>query len=226
MPPARRARLWVVPLLCLLSGAYAPWDVPTSERRLILDVTFETSKDYDITSAYAVRGWNTTEGSMAIRVPSVAARHGGGYGMEVKVERAFTQNFHAQFSLPHFMPRVPHSLYQLTFWARMVGPPDAMPEVSFMDVDEGYDWVGGANIILSDQWQHIAMEAVATLPKHQMHEIQIAFMVRAWGIRIGAPWCTQSVSASCLPHGCHVAQTALRSYFERLIDACWHHIAH
>lgn len=186
MPPQCGRHRWpaLLTLLLVPQRAYAPWDMPASERRLVLDVTFESSKDYDITSAYAVRGWNTTEGHMVIRAPSTTARHGGAYGMEVRVERAFAQNFHAQFSLPHFMPRVPHSLYQLTFWAKAIGPPEVMPEVSFMDVDNGYDWVGGDKLLLSSEWQHIAMEAVPTLPKHKMHEIQIAFMVRSsprWG---------------------------------------------
>lgn len=67
----------------------------------MLDVQFETSKDYDITSAYAVRGWNTTEGRMKITVPTQTAKHGGRYGMQVSILKAFTKNFHAQFSLPH-----------------------------------------------------------------------------------------------------------------------------
>ena len=46
----------------LLQCAYAPYDVPPQNKRLVLNVNFETAKDYDITSAYAVRGWNTTEG--------------------------------------------------------------------------------------------------------------------------------------------------------------------
>jgi len=165
-------------LLLLAQRAYAPWEVVASEKRLVLDVTFESAKDYDITSAYAVRGWNTTEGHMTIRAPSTSARHGGSYGMEVRIDRAFSQNFHAQFSLPHFMPRVVHSAYQLTFWARMSGPATVTPEVSFMDVDDGYDWVGGASVVLTNEWQHIAMEPVMTQPKHKSHEIQIAFMVR------------------------------------------------
>lgn len=93
-----RLRALLLPLL-----AIAPWELPPNNKRLVLDVTFETSKDYDITSAYAVRGWNTTEGHMKITCPSQLAKHGGGYGMEVRVDRAFTKNFHAQFSLPHFM---------------------------------------------------------------------------------------------------------------------------
>ena len=40
----------------------------------MLNVNFETAKDYDITSAYAVRGWNTTEGHMRITCPSPSAR--------------------------------------------------------------------------------------------------------------------------------------------------------
>ena len=69
-------------------------------------------------SAYAVRGWNTTEGHMKITVPTQLAKHGGRYGMQVAIVKAFTKNFHAQFSLPHFMPRMMHSAYKLTFWAR------------------------------------------------------------------------------------------------------------
>ena len=185
-----------------------------STKRLVLDVTFETSKDYDITSAYAVRGWNTTEGHMKVNlrcglmyhsspiphrciavwclapsltvatstsqitVPSTAAKHAGRYGMEVNVDKAFTKNFHAQFSLPHFMPRMLHSAYQLTFWSKVAsseGQP--LPEVAFLDVDEGYEWVGGAEVSVGDEWQHIAMDPVFTLPAHKGHEIQIAFLI-------------------------------------------------
>lgn len=75
------------------------------------------------------------------------------------------------------MPRVAHSAYQLTFWAKMLGPSSATPEVTFMDVDENYDWVGGAPVALSGEWQHIAMQPVSTFPKHKNHEIGIAFLV-------------------------------------------------
>lgn len=172
MAPAR-----LLALLALARPAYAPWEVPASEKRLVLDITFETSKDYDITSAYAVRGWNTTEGHMLITCPSRLAKHDGTSGMEVRIDRAFAKNFHAQFSLPHFMPRVPHSAYQLTFWAKMSGPTEVAPEVTFMDVDDGYEWVGGSPVTLTNVWQHIAMEPVYTQPKHRLHEIQIAFLV-------------------------------------------------
>ena len=89
-------------LLLILAAAVtcvrAPWDVPQQQKRLVLDVTFESSKDYDITSAYAVRGWNTTEGHMKITVPTQLAKHGGRYGMQVAIVKAFSKNFHAQVS--------------------------------------------------------------------------------------------------------------------------------
>mgnify|MGYP004129303531 CR=1 FL=1 len=44
--------------------------VAVQNKRLVLNVNFETAKDYDITSAYAVRGWNTTEGHMRITCPT------------------------------------------------------------------------------------------------------------------------------------------------------------
>ena len=47
----------------------------TTNKRLVLDVNFETSKDYDITSAYAVRGWNTTEGHMKVRARHLPVDH-------------------------------------------------------------------------------------------------------------------------------------------------------
>ena len=118
-------------LLLILAAAVtcvrAPWDVPQQQKRLVLDVTFESSKDYDITSAYAVRGWNTTEGHMKISCPSALAKHSGRYGMEVRIDKPFSKNFHAQFSLPHFMPRMVHSAYQLTFWAKIAGAKEARP---------------------------------------------------------------------------------------------------
>ena len=46
------------------------WCQNQLNKRLVLDVNFETSKDYDITSAYAVRGWNTTEGHMKVTTPA------------------------------------------------------------------------------------------------------------------------------------------------------------
>ena len=171
-----RRRLIVLALLCL-NCARAPWSTDSQSKRLVLDVTFETSKDYDITSAYAVRGWNTTEGHMKINCPSQIASHGGRFGMEVNVDRPYTKNFHAQFSLPHFMPRVAHSAYQLTFWAKVLSGKDVTPEVSFLDVDEGYDWVGGAEVALTNEWQHIAMEPVYTTADQKGHEIQIAFLI-------------------------------------------------
>ena len=39
---------------------------------------------------------------MRITCPSPTAKHGGRFGMAILVDRAFTKNFHAQFSLPHF----------------------------------------------------------------------------------------------------------------------------
>ena len=171
-----RRRLIVLALLCL-NCVRAPWSTDSQSKRLVLDVTFETSKDYDITSAYAVRGWNTTEGHMKINCPSQIASHGGRFGMEVNVDRPYTKNFHAQFSLPHFMPRVAHSAYQLTFWAKVLSGKDVTPEVSFLDVDEGYDWVGGAEVALTNEWQHIAMEPVYTTSDQKGHEIQIAFLI-------------------------------------------------
>jgi len=138
----------------------APFEVPAVNKRLVLDVNFETAKDYDITSAYAVRGWNTTEGHMRITCPSPAAKHDGRFGMSVLIDRAFTKNFHAQFSLPHFMTRLQHSGYQLTFWAKLARASDreVMMEVVFLDVDEGYQWIGGAEVGLTSEFQHIAME--------------------------------------------------------------------
>ena len=47
-------------LFAVVGLAIAPWVQQNQNKRLVLDVSFETSKDYDITSAYAVRGWNTT----------------------------------------------------------------------------------------------------------------------------------------------------------------------
>ena len=128
-------------------------------------------------SAYAVRGWNTTEGKMRMIVPSAVAKHGGRFGLELRIEKAYTKKFHAQFSLPHFMPRTQHAAYQLTYWAKQVSAETMIPEVSILDVDEGYDWVGGAEVMLSNEWQHIAMEPVYTQELQRGHELQIAFMI-------------------------------------------------
>ena len=132
--PHRRA---VLLLACALAApASAEFESAPVNKRLVLNVNFETAKDYDITSAYAVRGWNTTEGHMRITCPSPAAKHGGRFGMSVLIDRAFTKNFHAQFSLPHFMTRLQHSGYQLTFWAKTTRSASAevMAEVVFLDV--------------------------------------------------------------------------------------------
>eukprot|EP00322_Chrysochromulina_rotalis_P026947 CAMPEP_0115855900 /NCGR_PEP_ID=MMETSP0287-20121206/14778_1 /TAXON_ID=412157 /ORGANISM="Chrysochromulina rotalis, Strain UIO044" /LENGTH=1202 /DNA_ID=CAMNT_0003310063 /DNA_START=9 /DNA_END=3617 /DNA_ORIENTATION=+ len=174
---ARRAVLLISSLLA--TPVAAPWQTVNQNERLVLDVQFESSKDYDITSAYAVRGWNTTEGHMKITVPMRESKHGGKYGMQVSIIKAFTKNFHAQFSLPHFMPRMMHSAYKLTFWARVDTAGVVAPEVAFLDVDEGYEWVGGAQLSLTSEWQHIAMDYVYTLPSHKGHEIQIAFLIGA-----------------------------------------------
>ena len=77
------------------------------------------------------------------------------------------------------MPRTSHSAYQLTYWAKQMGSGDMTPEVSILDVDEGYDWVGGAEIELGTEWQHIAMEPVYTNENQLGHELQIAFMICA-----------------------------------------------
>lgn len=106
-------------LIILLSPVSAVYDKPDHHKKLVLNVNFETAKDYDITSAYAVRGWNTTEGVMKIAVPSPQAKYGGRFGMEVTIIKPFTKNFHAQFSIPHFMTRLDLSGYQLTFWAKL-----------------------------------------------------------------------------------------------------------
>ena len=108
-----------IALSLLLSPVVAVYEGETQKKRLVLNVNFETAKDYDITSAYAVRGWNTTEGHMKITCPSPQAKHGGRFGMEVAISKAFTKNFHAQFSMPHFMTRLDRSGYQLTFWAKL-----------------------------------------------------------------------------------------------------------
>ena len=55
---------------------------------------------------------------------------------KVSILRAFSKNFHAQFSLPHFMPRLDHSAYKLTFWAKAETQVPISPEVAFLDVDE------------------------------------------------------------------------------------------
>ena len=62
----------LLPLSLLATLVYAPYDVPPQNKRLVLNVNFETAKDYDITSAYAVRGWNTTEGVCSYRATSHA----------------------------------------------------------------------------------------------------------------------------------------------------------
>merc|ERR1712185_448866 len=76
--------------------------------------------------------------AVRITCPSPTAKHGGRFGMQILVDRAFTKNFHAQFSLPHFMTRLAHSGYQLTFWAKTTrsASPEVMAEVVFLDVDE------------------------------------------------------------------------------------------
>ena len=101
---------------------------------------------------------------MRITCPSPTAKHGGRFGMSILVDRAFTKNFHAQFSLPHFMTRLSHSGYQLTFWAKVIrsAAPEVAAEVVFLDVDEGYQWIGGAEVGLTQEWQHFAMEPVYT----------------------------------------------------------------
>lgn len=63
-------------------------------------------------------------------VPTQQAKHGGRYGMQVAILKGFSKNFHAQFSLPHFMPRMDHSAYKLTFWARVDSEATATPEVN------------------------------------------------------------------------------------------------
>ena len=164
-------------LLLLVGALVAPvsavYDVPDVKKRLVLNINFETAKDYDITSAYAVRGWNTTEGHMRITVPSPAAKHGGRFGMGVLIDRPFTKNFHAQFSLPHFMTRLMHSGYQLTFWGKLnrASGSEVIIEVVFLDVDEGYQWIGGAELALTSTWQHFAMEPVYTTATQRGHEI-------------------------------------------------------
>ena len=111
--------------------------------------------------------------------PSPIAKHGGRFGMTVLIDRAFTKNFHAQFSLPHFMTRLTHSGYQLTFWAKLTraSAPKVSTEIVFLDVDEGYQWIGGAEIELTAAWQHFAMEPVYTTAAQRGHEIQIAFLL-------------------------------------------------
>lgn len=52
-----------------------------------------------------------------------------------------------------------------------------MIEVVFLDVDEGYQWVGGAEVALTPTWQHIAMDAVYTTEAQRGHEIQVAFLL-------------------------------------------------
>ena len=84
---ARAAAARRLVLLALIGRAAAPFDQPAQNKRLVLNVNFETAKDYDITSAYAVRGWNTTEGHMRITCPSPTAKHGGRYGMQVRAGR-------------------------------------------------------------------------------------------------------------------------------------------
>ena len=175
---AATARAWSAWLLLAAlapRGAYAPWQVAETEKRLILEVTFETSKvadlsthscrlpptsllpltalmvclavtavtillpsravaltatslaakDYEITSPYAVRGWNTTEGHMRLTVPSRAARHGGEFGLAVRVDRAFDKNFHAQADAP--LP--PHSLLTVSLPHPMASPTAVSPSV-------------------------------------------------------------------------------------------------
>ena len=72
---------------------------------------------------------------MRITVPTTAAKGPSGpgrYGMQVAIVKAFSKNFHAQFSLPHFMPRMLHSAYKLTFWARVDATTTVSPEVAFV----------------------------------------------------------------------------------------------
>ena len=56
--------LSVVAVVALAAPASGVFQGGSQNKRLVLNVNFETAKDYDITSAYAVRGWNTTEGHM------------------------------------------------------------------------------------------------------------------------------------------------------------------
>jgi hypothetical protein len=120
--PVRSGRALRLLLLSLLGAARAPYDVPAQNKRLVLNVNFETAKDYDITSAYAVRGWNTTEGHMRITCPSPTAKHGGRFGMQILVDRAFTKNFHAQArSCPRAAPSPPRPS---TRWSSVPARPE------------------------------------------------------------------------------------------------------
>ena len=50
------------------------------------------------------------------------------------------------------------TLFRLAAQAKAETQVAITPEVAFLDVDEGYEWVGGATLSLTNQWQHIAME--------------------------------------------------------------------
>ena len=64
-PSCPSSMRWLaVVAVALAAPASAVFQGGEQNKRLVLNVNFETAKDYDITSAYAVRGWNTTEGHM------------------------------------------------------------------------------------------------------------------------------------------------------------------
>ena len=54
------------------------------------------------------------------------------------------------------MTRLGHSGYQLTFWAKTTrsASPEVAAEVVFLDVDEGYQWIGGAEVGLTSVRAH------------------------------------------------------------------------
>ena len=65
-----------------------------------------------------------------------------------------------------------------------------------MDVDEGYSWIGGAEVALTQTWQHFAMEPIYTAAAQRGHEIQIAFLL---GLKVGGSQTARR--APCAPAG-------------------------
>ena len=182
-----------------------PWESDGSQKRLVLDVSFETAEDYDISSVSkdAVRGWSTieAEGKMEITWPSTIGAHRGRFGMEARVQpntcalppaahrlprsaqvriiTPYARNSNAQMILPYFIPRTGRSAYQLAFWGRVArgGDEEATPQVAFIKT-AGYSWVGGAEVRLTSRWQHFALEPVLIHMEDPLgHPIQISFML-------------------------------------------------
>ena len=125
-----------------------PSPPPSPPPNVLLQLNLESYETGSINS----QAW--PEGEMTVVVQSTSAARNGRYGLFIKVEKAFDQDWHAQVSLKPFRPPDTSHGYVFSFWARAAATQGktTSPKLVFQDADDNYTPLKQVTLPLVADW--------------------------------------------------------------------------